>query len=406
MGLKPGSDGLDYLHGLTQRIENPKSREIVRLYLRDRRAGHVKPGTLADNAHALVDLAEALGTKPLDKATRDDLMEWASKSEKFRLFRNDPTPRKVRLLPSTLAKRNQNVRQFYKWFYKTRDYPELVRDLGTKQPTRDQIPTSDLLSSDDILQLIKANVGPRDKALLSVMYETGMRAGEICALNVGSVEFDQYGALLTLPKTGLGLKTGARRVRLIKGRSELYLKEWLNVHPFQGDRSAPLYVGFSRRAPNARLTPNALWAFCQRAAKAAKFDKELHPHLFRHTAATERARDGWREAEMRAFFGWTRSSEMPAVYVHLAGQDYEDMLLKREGLKQEDAKEKSAFRPLKCRSCANDNAPTSLFCARCGAPITAKGEADVARVQDESMRQVIRTEVQRLILAELQARRP
>jgi integrase/recombinase XerD len=54
-------------------------------------------------------------------------------------------------------------------------------------------------------------------------------------------------------------------------------------------------------------------------AKIAKLPKELHPHLFRHTAATERARLGWNEAQMRAYFGWSKSTDMPSRYVHLAG---------------------------------------------------------------------------------------
>jgi integrase/recombinase XerD len=50
---------------------------------------------------------------------------------------------------------------------------------------------------------------------------------------------------------------------------------------------------------------------------------------------------------MREYFGWTKSSDMPKVYVHLSGRDVDSTLLKHYGIKVEVPKEKE-FEPKAC----------------------------------------------------------
>lgn len=192
---------------------------------------------------------------------------------------------------------------------------------------------------------------------------------------MGSVQFDDYGAVLTLPR-GPGLKTEARRVRVFE--SVPYLHAFYEDHPFKDDPSAPLFYSDSRRAPKARMTANALWKFVHDAGEAVGLGKSIKPHLFRHTAATERARLGWNEGHMRARFGWSRSSDMPAVYVHLAGLDYENMELERRGLLKEGTTTRPALTGLTCPACKTQNLPTAIFCQSCRHPVNPDVEVELA----------------------------
>jgi integrase/recombinase XerD len=363
-------------------IAHAKNRALVQRYLNERQANGVKASTLSNDANALRGFCDYLGNRPLESVTRDDITGYVNQASRERVWRsvaNDghetETRRMVHLGPYTIMNRKYVLRDFFRWLRGTEEFPPEVRNLKVRKPTRDAIPTRDVLNKDDMLKLLQAHPDARDKAMLAVLYESGLRAGEFCALNISSVEFDQYGAVLTLPKGAPGLKTGARRVRLYE--SVPYLHRWVEDHPHKDDPKAALFYSMSRRAPGVRMSPNALWQFVNRAGKTAGLRKESHPHLFRHSAATERARMGWTETMMRAFFGWTRSSDMPARYVHLAGLDYERMDLERRGKLAHGETSKPALAPLVCRVCRNENLPTAMFCQQCRNPVSPAAEAEL-----------------------------
>ena len=66
----------------------------------------------------------------------------------------------------------------------------------------------ELLTEEEIQKMISSCANLRDRALVSVLYESGCRIGEIGNLRIKDVLFDEYGAKIDV----LG-KTGARRVR-------------------------------------------------------------------------------------------------------------------------------------------------------------------------------------------------
>jgi integrase len=166
--------------------------------------------------------------------------------------------RKAELLGArTLAQRKEVLKPFFRWLRGTDDKdPPETKGLKVKR-SEDHIPTDALITRDDLTTLLQAHTSAQDKARIAVLYESGFRAGEFTALNVGSVQFEEleggvWSAVPTLPKGVQGLKTGARRIRVFD--SVDYLKARLNEHPFREDRNAPLWFTMSHRAPFARLT--------------------------------------------------------------------------------------------------------------------------------------------------------
>jgi site-specific recombinase XerD len=65
--------------------------------------------------------------------------------------------------------------------------------------------------------------------------------------------------------------------------------------------------------------------------KKAGLNKRVYTHLLRHTRATELA-SILTEAQMKELLGWTQSSDMPSVYVHLSGRDVDSAFLKAHGI--------------------------------------------------------------------------
>jgi hypothetical protein len=76
------------------------------------------------------------------------------------------------------------------------------------------------------------------------------------------------------------------------------------------------------------------------------------------------------EAQMKEFFGWTQSSNMASVYVHLSGRDVDSALLKTYGIKTYNGEEEQEkFRTKKCMRCEEVNPPTNSYCSKCSLPL-------------------------------------
>jgi integrase len=118
----------------------------------------------------------------------------------------------------------------------------------------------------------------------------------------------------------MDLKTGPRSVYVIDCWGAI--RCWLMLHPRGNDRNAPLFCSFANPARTIHSTEAQ--KMVKRVSKRAGVrigqngESEVHPHIFRHTRATRAAENGWMEAELRAYFGWSARSPMPAHYVHLA----------------------------------------------------------------------------------------
>lgn len=113
----------------------------------------------------------------------------------------------------------------------------------------------------------------RDKALISTFYESGARRGKLNSTQIKHIQFDENGAVLTLPKG----KTGARRIRLVFAES--YLRQWLDCHPTKQVRKSPLFVSF--RKPYPKLSDMGLYKQLQRVADRANVKKKVNPHSWR-----------------------------------------------------------------------------------------------------------------------------
>jgi integrase len=401
---------------LIRRIPSPSNQDIIRRYVRERRVKGLKLGTILSDLNALVSFAIAMGPKCLDKDVgRAEILDHLMEARRLRIWRNGSrtgqdtiTEKVIPLKPSTLHHHKIVLRAFYKWLRGTDVYPPEVANLGPKPREMDTIVADHLIDEDDLKLMLEAQPDARGRAILAVLYETGLRAQEFCSLNVASARFDGPVGYLRLPKGAVGLKTGAREVFIID--SVPYLQAWLTDHPFARQDDAPLFVSMSRRRPKARFTNGALYMFCIRAGKAAKLRMDTNPHLFRHSAATEKARLNWNESQMRQYFGWSRSSDMPTRYIHFATNTCEQMELARRGMLDQQEKPQPALRPLLCQHCRSANLPSAAFCEKCMMPISPEAIAEGRKRQlaalADDMALMVQANVARLLAEREQSGSP
>ena len=172
------------------------------------------------------------------------------------------------------------------------------------------------------------NVGSlRNGALLSLLFDSGMRVGELINLKLSDVSFDERGMILRIEG-----KTGCRRIRIINTLNSVErLMNYLRYHDFKDDPNSPLFYRMDHRIKK-RLTSVGVNQVLKKIAKKSGITKRIYPHLFRHSRATHLAKY-LTEQEMKIYFGWSMGSEMVKTYVHLSCRDLDEKILMLNELK-------------------------------------------------------------------------
>jgi len=156
------------------------------------------------------------------------------------------------------------------------------------------------LTEDEVARLLDAPTGDgpvvhRDRAILEVLYGTGVRVSELVGLSLGDVDLDA--ALLRA--FGKGSKErivpiGVPAVRALVGwlgpggRPELEPAQWRR----RGDAEAVFL-----NARGGRLSRQGAWDILTRYARQVELEGKLSPHVLRHSCATHMLDHG---ADIRA----------------------------------------------------------------------------------------------------------
>lgn len=215
-----------------------------------------------------------------------------------------------------------------------------------------------ILTEQEVLALLNHVPGGRDRTLVHLLYDTGMRVGEVLALQRQHLTFDNLGAIILIP----GGKSGRRRLRAIS--SAPALREHING---MSDKrpEAPLWTTYAGLPLGYQTVLHTI----QRAAKRAGIGKDVRCHSLRHARATVLRRKGVSESSLRSQFGWTKDSVMVERYSHLSSEDVDNELAKATGLPTPKQDEKSCLAPVKCAICGRENDATYSFCTSCNSSL-------------------------------------
>ena len=277
------------------------------------------------------------------------------------------------------------LRKMYKMIRKTEEYPAEVKWISTNISNNHRKIPEELLTEEEIGRVIRAAQTVRDKAIIAALAESGCRISEIGTLKIKHISFEEYGTRITVQG-----KTGMRKILLIN--STPYLQEWINQHPLNNNPEAYLW---HNQQENPCLSYARISAILKLAAKRANVKKRVYPHLLRHSQATHMA-NIMSEAAMKQYFGWTQSSKMAGIYVHMSGKDTDEAVLRANGIEISKEKIKYLMQPIKCLKCKTINEATNRFCKLCGMPLNQEEadkvlRADVERSQaDEIMNTLVK----------------
>ena len=322
-----------------------EDKEGIETFLKEKRAKSTGYARLIKLAHTLLKIAKTL-QKPIDKATESDIQKLVGH------FENQPysfwTKHDIRVI----------LKQYYSWL-NAGVYPKKVAWINTTIPKKVKsiVNHGELLTVGDVLSLIENTDNPRNKALISVLAESGARVGEIGNLTIRQVDIDNNGIVLNLNG-----KTGYRRIRLVT--STPFLINWLNFHPDKNNSSSPLWVNTGAYNHHKSLSYEGIRKIIRLTFMKAGIHKRANPHIFRHSRACQLAHK-FTEFQMNAYFGWVQGSNMPAIYIHISGKDLDEHILRMNGLETQETQKNKIVEHRRCPRCETINSVTALYCGKC-----------------------------------------
>lgn len=313
------------------------------------------------------------GDRDLLQLSNRNILEYLVYMDRYEYIKNGK-PKKFD--EYTIATRKAQLRKFLTWLHE--EYPRLheesprIPDLSKNiklKSIKNKEPPSDLITFEEMEKMISKCENDRDRALISFLYHSGCRRGELQNIKIKDVSFSA-----DLVRVNLLGKTGWRAC--FDMYSAHHLRQWMKSHPNSDDQSAPLFC--SLRPPHGPISRTGLSEQLHHIAARSGIERRIYPHLFRHTRASDLATK-LTEQEMKHFLGWDAASKMASVYVHLNAQDTENAVLKMHGLQPRDVVS-DADKIVMCPRC-HKRCPASVNWCDCGMPLSEDAVAEDEAIQ-------------------------
>lgn len=242
---------------------------------------------------------ENVAKKSFIASSRDDIRD-------FMLFEKDKG-----LSANSISRNLTALRMFYRFLTRERMIKIDVSSYIDTPKLWKKIP--DILNLEEVERLIaaadlKKDQGIRDRAILELMYGTGMRVSEVSNIKVYEVN-REVGFVRCL---GKGRKE--RIIPLGKHASEAIARYLEKVRPGQVKNKTSQELFLSRSGK--KISRVSLWKLIKKYAQAAKIKKLMKPHILRHSFATHLLERGADLRSVQEMLGHANISTTQ-IYTHI-----------------------------------------------------------------------------------------
>jgi site-specific recombinase XerD len=271
---------------LKNRNLSPQNKTMIRGYVSYLKGKRYSESTIQTYFSFLADFINYIQPKEISKLTKRDV-------ELF--LENYFVPRKYSI---------SSQRQFIsaiKLFVKFR--PDcLIDNLELERPKKSKIlPT--ILSQQEIIELLQSTLNLKHRAILGLLYSSGLRIGELINLELKDFDIDRK----------------QLHIKIAKGRKDRYV-------PI-ADSYIPLLINYQNSykpkrffvegKPFTQYTANSVRAFLKRSCKLAAIKKSVTPHTLRHSYATHLLENGIDLRIIQELLGHSRP-ETTMIYTHVS----------------------------------------------------------------------------------------
>jgi len=323
--------------------------------------------------------------KKFSELTEKDLMSL------FETMKKRPGHHKQLISTRSINNYQKEFRSFLRFLGK----PELASTIKLERMDElNNLTPDDMLTEKDVEALIRAAGTERNRAVIAVLAETGIRPSELFNIQIKDVNLSSQVKTITV----FGKKR--KRQRPIIGCVP-FISAWLNVHPKGDDGECPLFTKLNGEP----LTYAAGRKIIQLAFAEAKIKKRATSKLFRHSTNTY-LYSKFPQEVAGALQGHVPGSQMAKHYVHLNEKRVSEPYLVAYGIKPKE-ETKPFLMPKMCVVCGLENTAEKITCERCKNPLTIKSAHelttpnklidDVLNSDSELMKQLEETLIKRIM---------
>ena len=214
--------------------------------------------------------------------------------------------RTKKLKPRTLSRKLSSLRSFYRFLHKekfVKNNPALL----LLSPKLDKI-LPKFLSEEEMEKFIespsdKKDLGLRDRAILELLYSSGVRVSELVALNVEHVDLiSQIAKVAGKGKKERLVPVGSKAIKAIKGYLDNRIKQ-----------TSALFLNKN----GTRLSDRAIRTIVNKYIKQASINTEISPHVLRHSFATHLLNRGADLRSVQELLGHVNLSTTQ-IYTHVS----------------------------------------------------------------------------------------
>lgn len=234
---------------------------------------------------------------------------------------------RVFLANMNLGRRTQGyhviaLRSFLKWLIKN-DYQVMAPDKIDLPKTQER--QVKFLTGEQVDRLLNSPSlstigGKRDKAILEVLFSTGLRVSELVKLDRDKIDLDRR-------EFGIIGKGGRARVVFLSTRASLWLKKYLEARE---DKYKPVFIRHKGKMDpttpdeKMRLTPRSVQRMIKKYVRKIKLPVDATPHVLRHSFATDLLMAGADIRSVQEMLGHKNISTTQ-IYTHVTNKQLRDI---------------------------------------------------------------------------------
>lgn len=230
------------------------------------------------------------------------------------------------LSKTSLARKSSSLKTYFKFLMKERYFEENSLPIVFHRPKLlKRLP--EFLSPPEIESLLQAverepdsPLKFRNRAIIEVLFSSGIRVGELVLLDMGHVNWEQAELLIK----GKG---GRERMAFVSQRAmdalHAYRRVWGQLCPDRPQFESPLFLNYEGQRLNVRSVRRLL----VETGQAARLEKPLHPHVFRHSFATHLLNHGVDLRIVQELLGHV-SIRSTQIYTHVSTERLKRAYLK------------------------------------------------------------------------------
>ena len=213
---------------------------------------------------------------------------------------------------STISRNLASIRSFYQYLLRVKKIKEDPTEGIQSPKVEKRVPS--VLTSQEVELLLEQPKsvdlkGIRDKAMLEFAYATGMRVTEIITLDIDDVNLKEGYVNCKHTNKQRNIPLGAISIKAIKEYIE-------KARPYliKSEDEKSLFVNINGK----RLTRQGFWKIVKFYKEQAHIEKDITPHVLRHSFATHLLQNG---ADLKAIQVMLGHSDISSTQVYMQFQD-------------------------------------------------------------------------------------